>query len=323
MWIKYYHIFYYIMIYIFAVVPTAALPVCPHNNATAGNHMKSISITDIAAMQARGSLLLVDDPYPVEPKIRWGHGKPPHQALETLFRSCQQNYLPFLENIASLAPSFAKIPFDAPEDSPEPRWNNNWLPVLDGMSIYTALTKHAPRRFIEVGSGHSTKFAARAVRDHGLATRIFSIDPQPRSEVDSLCHRTLRHSLESLDIAFFDTVTADDILFVDCSHRALQNSDVTVFFLDILPILPAGCLIGIHDICLPMDYPPGWERRYYNEQYLLACVLLFGAAAFDILLPSYYLSSQPELHPALQPLQAVTTLQGRPPVGSIFWMRKK
>lgn len=285
--------------------------------------MGSIPIEDIAALQERGALLLVDDPYPVRPVARWGHGKPSHPLLEALFHSCREGYLPFLNDIASMASSFAAIPFDAPEDSPEPRWNNNWLPVLDGMSIYTALAVHAPRRFIEVGSGNSTKFAARAIRDHGLATRIFSIDPQPRSEIDGLCHRSLRFSLESLDCSFFRQVTADDIVFVDCSHRALQNSDVTVFFLEILPMLPAGCRIGIHDICLPMDYPPGWERRYYNEQYLLACVLLFGAAAFDILLPSYYVSTMPELGRPLQPLLDIPSLQGRPPVGSIFWMRKR
>ena len=42
----------------------------------------------------------------------------------------------------------------------------------------TALNR--PRRVIEVGSGNSTKFIRRAIRDHGLPTAIVSIDPQPR-----------------------------------------------------------------------------------------------------------------------------------------------
>jgi len=222
-----------------------------------------------------------------------------------------------------MASRFADIPFDAPEESLEPHWNNAWLPILDGMSIYAAVADYAPRRFIEVGSGNSTKFAARAIRDAGLSTPIFSIDPHPRSQIEQLCHRSLRFSLETMDISFFKHVTAQDIVFIDCSHRAQQNSDVTVFFLEILPLLPSGCLIGIHDICLPLDYPPGWEKRYYNEQYLLACVLLFGLDAFEIVLPSYYVSITPELNKSLDPLRDLPCLQGRPPVGSIFWMRKR
>ncbi|UZP66898.1 class I SAM-dependent methyltransferase [Desulfovibrio mangrovi] len=285
--------------------------------------MKSVPIERIAALQERGALLLVDDPYPIRPAARWGHGKPPHPFLDQLFATNRDSYTPFLKDIVSMRDCFSAIPFDAPEDSPEPRWNQPWLPILDGMSIYTALAVHAPKRFIEVGSGNSTKFAAKAISDHKLSTQIFSIDPQPRSEVDGLCHRALRFSLETLDLSFFNQVGEGDVVFVDCSHRALQNSDVTVFFLEVLPALPAGCYVGIHDICLPMDYPPGWESRYYSEQYLLACSLLFGSGAFEILLPSYYVSTTPDLSQALSPLQELPNLNGRPPVGSIFWMRKK
>ncbi len=284
--------------------------------------MNAIPLEDIVALQAQGRLLVLDDPYPFRPTQRWGHGKPPHALLERLFRSQALNYVPFLEDIASMAPEFQSIAFDAPETSLEPRWNNGWLPILDAMSIYTAVAVHAPRRFIEVGSGNSTKFAARAIRDHGLGTRIFSIDPCPRSEIDQLCHRSLRFSLETLDLSFFKHVTAEDIVFVDCSHRAMQNSDVTVFFLEVLPMLPPGCRIGIHDICLPWDYPPGWERRYYNEQYLLAAILLFGQSAFDILLPSYYASITPEVLQPLEHLRHIPNLRGQSPVGSIFWMQK-
>lgn len=285
--------------------------------------MNAIPLEDIISLQAQGRLLVVNDPYPVHLTQRWGHGKPPHALLERLFHDCRSDYASFLEDIVSMAPWFEAIPFEAPEDSLEPRWNNVWLPILDGMSIYTSIAVHAPRRFIEIGSGNSTKFASRAISDHGLATKIFSIDPYPRSGIDKLCHRALRFSLETLDISFFTHITAEDIVFIDCSHRALQNSDVTVFFLEVLPMLPSGCRIGIHDICLPLDYPPGWEKRYYNEQYLLACILLFGKSAFDILLPSYYISITPDMQHPLARLQQLPNLQGRPPVGSIFWMMKR
>jgi len=253
---------------------------------------------------------------------RWGHGKPPHAGLIRIFEAQKDNYASFLADIAAQTPRFETISRDAPEDSLEPRWNNAWLPALDGMSIYTMIATHGPRHFIEVGSGNSTKFAAKAIRDHALPTKIFSIDPCPRSGIDQLCHRSLRSSLEDMDLSFFDHVSAKDIVFVDCSHRALQNSDVTTFFLDILPRLPVGCRIGIHDICLPEDYPPGWEKRYYNEQYLLACLLLFSRDMFRILLPSMYVSITPGLLQLIIHLQDVAELRGRPLAGSIFWMQK-
>ncbi|EPR43682.1 hypothetical protein dsx2_2109 [Desulfovibrio sp. X2] len=286
--------------------------------------MKDLPLEKIAALQQRGALLFIDDPYPFQPTQRWGYGKPAHPELTSLLRAQHENYLSFLDMLVSLAPHFAAIPLDAPEESAEPRWNNTWLPILDGMSIYTTVATHKPRRFIEVGSGNSTKFAARAIRDHGLQTQIFSIDPTPRSEIDGLCHRSLRLSLETLDSSFFRQTTAEDVVFVDCSHRAMQNSDATVFFLEVLPKLPVGCRIGIHDIFLPWDYPPGWEKRYYNEQYLLACALLFGSGAFEVQLPSYYVSITPEFDAPLAPLRKLPWMQeGRPVMGGIFWMRKR
>ena len=43
----------------------------------------------------------------------------------------------------------------------------------------------------------------------------------------------------------------------------------------VLPTLPAGVLVHIHDIFLPDDYPAEWEWRGYNEQ-LAAAALLHG-----------------------------------------------
>ena len=72
------------------------------------------------------------------------------------------------------------------------------------------------------------------------------------------------------------------MLFIDSSHRSFTNSDVTAFYLDILPRLKSGVLIHIHDVFLPYDYPPEWSDRFYNEQYLLACVLLTRNPAYEI-----------------------------------------
>ena len=67
-----------------------------------------------------------------------------------------------------------------------------------------------------------------------------------------------------------------------------MNTDATVFFLDVLPRLPEGVLVGIDDVFLPWDYPPTWTERVYGEQYLLAALLLGGAAGWTVRFPGWW-----------------------------------
>ena len=161
-------------------------------------------------------------------------------------------------------------------------------------------------------------FARRAIVDHRLATRIVSIDPAPRAEVDAICDEVLRCPLEEMPLGFFEGVTASDMVFFDGSHRTLQNSDATVFFTEILPMLPVGTLVGAHDIALPFDYPAAWLNRWYSEQYLLACWLL-GGDCLRVELPVAYLSHSPSLHATLQPLWDDPGLSGAGTYGGAFW----
>lgn len=197
-----------------------------------------------------------------------------------------------LRGFRAYLPQFRRI---ARKEGPEvagrdPRWINGWFPALDAITLYGLLAMENPRLYVEVGSGNSTRFARRAIEDHGLRTKIVSIDPQPRAEIDAICDEVVRQRLEDLDPARFDELSREDLLFVDCSHRSFQGSDVTVFFLEFLPALPDGTIYGIHDIWLPKDYPPDWRERYYNEQYLLASYLFGGADGDRILLPNAFLS---------------------------------
>src|ERR1700733_3021445 len=102
------------------------------------------------------------------------------------------------------------------------------------------LVRSAPARYMEIGSGYSTRFARHAIQTVGLSTVIASLDPKPRAGIDALCDTVIRRRLEEADLAVFDQLEAGDILFFDGTHRALTNSDVTVFFLELLPRLKPG-----------------------------------------------------------------------------------
>jgi hypothetical protein len=69
--------------------------------------------------------------------------------------------------------------------------------------------------WIEVGSGDSTKFARRAIRDHGLRTSLTSVDPQPRASIDQLRDCVIRRPLEEVDTGLFEELQPGDFLFID------------------------------------------------------------------------------------------------------------
>lgn len=136
----------------------------------------------------------------------------------------------------------------------------------------------------------TTCFARQAIRGAKLNARVVSIDPQPRREVDAICDEVIRDGLETCDLGAFDRLQAGDILFFDGSHRSFMNSDVTVFFIDVLPRLQPGVVVHIHDINLPWDYPDSFRDWYWNEQYMLAIYLMMGRDKLNPLFPTTWVS---------------------------------
>jgi hypothetical protein len=178
-----------------------------------------------------------------------------------------------------------------------------------------------PKHFLEVGSGNSTKFARKAISDHRLDTKIISIDPHPRAEIDMLCDQVLREPVEAISLDIFDRLEAGDILYVDNSHRVFMNSDATVIFLDVIPRLRSGVFVEIHDVTLPYDYPSEWIDRHYSEQYLLAAYLLARGNRFEILLPNTFISYENELRDILTPLWQRAEMQNVETHGVSFWIQ--
>jgi hypothetical protein len=157
------------------------------------------------------------------------------------------------------------------EPPPAPRWDQDWFPRLDAAAAYAMVRTLEPRRIVEVGSGHSTRFMARAVADGGLDTRITAIDPQPRASLAGLDIDWIRTPVQR--VAAFPPLAAGDILFIDSSHQLKPGSDVEFLLSAVLPLLPPGVRVHFHDIFLPDGYPRGWEWRRYNEQAAVASLI--------------------------------------------------
>ncbi|MBA8880934.1 class I SAM-dependent methyltransferase [Phyllobacterium myrsinacearum] len=267
----------------------------------------------------------LDINFPPDFQPRYGYARDISKHILAIFSHHNPQMNKFVADLKKHRKCFSAIPLEADAKSLEPRWFNGWFPSLDCMTLYHLLAERNPATYVEIGSGNSTKFARRAIKDHHLRTRIISIDPEPRTEIDAIADEVIRSGVEFVDISLFSQLDADSVVFFDGSHRSFQNSDVTVFFIDILPELKAGIDVGVHDVLWPWDYPPTWVERYYNEQYMLGTYMLAFGRSFPLIFSCAHAARtfQPELAEVL-PEELFTALKEKSGYigGSGIWFKK-
>jgi predicted O-methyltransferase YrrM len=235
------------------------------------------------------------------------------QILE-LFKSKQLEFNDFLAKIAANADHLLRS-----KNSPDgPKWESRFISPLDGASIHTFVGAYRPPRIIEIGSGNSTHFMARAITDMGLSTRILCIDPMPRVDIETLPVEIERRVLNRSDLAQFSALSPGDLVFIDSSHIVQQGFDVDILFNIVFPVLKSGVLVHVHDIFLPFGYPPSWQSYRFNEQ--LALIGWITSGYFDVIFASHYVwrterDRLKELCPALD--------LASPKNGGSLWMVKR
>ena len=184
--------------------------------------------------------------------------------------------------------------YDYPEVGPDDAdlshfyTQNSQFSWLDSRALFAFLRSWQPARIVEVGSGYSSLLIADVNRRFlGGRTRIECVEPYPRPFLrrTDLGLSLIEKRVQEIPLAFFESLDANDLLFIDSSHVSKTGSDVNYLYLQILPRLKRGVKIHIHDIFLPAEYPKDWvitENRSWNEQYLLHA-LLMGSNMFKIL----------------------------------------
>lgn len=251
---------------------------------------------------------------------RYKAASPPPTAPypEGAFRAAEPAMLEALEAIARFEdvwPTFAGRP-----EPPTPRFDQDWFPGLDAALLYALTRTRRPSRIVEVGSGHSTRFAARAIADEGLATVIDAIDPAPRADILGLAPTVRLHqtTAQSAPSTLFEALAPGDFLFIDSSHVLMPGSDVDILFNRILPTLPAGVFVHIHDIFLPDPYPADWEWRGYNEQN--AAATLIAGGGYRIVAASGYMATR---MPATDPVVAMLPPSPEGARPASLWLEKR
>jgi len=235
---------------------------------------------------------------------------------------------------AALEPAFGAAPLEAglrmlegfapellafgAEPPPAPRWAQDWFPGLDGAAAYALVRTLKPRRIVEVGTGHSTRFMARALRDGALDGRIVCIDPAPRAKLLDLPVEWRRATLREAGLADFAALAPGDVAFFDSSHVLMPGTDVDDALNRVLPGLPAGVVVHFHDVFLPDDYPIEWGWRGYNEQQGVAPLLTGGG--WEILWASRWVRTRMAERLAAGPLAALPVPAGA--WEASLWLRK-
>jgi hypothetical protein len=166
-------------------------------------------------------------------------------------------------------------------------------------ATHCLIREHRPSRVVEIGSGNSSLVIAAALARNGAPSDYTIVDPYPgpivRGGLPGVT-RVLAQRVELLDPAFFDSLSAGDVLFVDSGHTVRTGGDVNFLILDVLPRLAPGVLVHFHDIPMPDEYPRAYFtnpkfRVFWTESYLLQAFLAFNAA-YDVLFAMAWLMGE-------------------------------
>ncbi|MFZ5791375.1 MAG: class I SAM-dependent methyltransferase [Pseudomonadota bacterium] len=230
----------------------------------------ALGLPTVLGLARRGFFI----PYRYAGMLEGRRGRDTHPVAAALLAAEQDAFAAALDALADFTAAFAAIAADRKPGAP--RFDQDWFPRLDAAMAYAMVRQRRPRRLVEIGSGHSTRFFARAVADGGLDTVITAIDANPRADISRLPITVLRELVPRCGFGPFEILERGDLLSIDASHILMPGTDVDFMLCTVLPRLPAGAVVQIHDIFLPDGYPAEWAWRGYNEQLGIAALVAGG-----------------------------------------------
>ncbi len=142
---------------------------------------------------------------------------------------------------------------------------------IESQVVHCIVRALAPPRIVEIGSGASTAGMLHAAslneREGRTPSRITCIEPFPKPALRALADVThVEQRCQTVPSAVFAQLQSGDLLFIDSSHAVKVGSELMRIYLDVIPRLPSGVVIHIHDVCLPYLYPPTALLDYFGWQ---------------------------------------------------------
>jgi len=166
--------------------------------------------------------------------------------------------------------------------------HNGYYPTPDAEIYASMILDHKPVHILEIGGGYSTLIARKIISEANINCSIGVIDPYPRTDIAHAANKVVKKYVE--DVSFQEmNITKDTLLFIDSSHICRSSGDIPYLYCNILPALPSGVLLHVHDVFLPYDYPLIYKKWLYNEQYILQGMLSYSQR-YEILFSTHYLT---------------------------------
>jgi hypothetical protein len=210
-------------------------------------------------------------------------------------------------------------------------WLINGTYMAVDAHVYYGLIRHfRPRRIIEIGAGRSTLVAGEACRrnnqEAGATSELLCVEPYPTAIVSeglSDVATVIVSRVELVDLDLFETLGANDMLFIDSSHVLREGGDVQFLYCEVLPRLNPGVLVHVHDVSLPKPYPSVYFEYgfFWNEQYVLQAFLTNNRKAQVLWPGNYLMCHEPERMHAAFPEIAVMRQHFPSSEPSAFWFR--
>lgn len=166
--------------------------------------------------------------------------------------------------------------------------HNGWYPTPDAEIYASMIYDFRPDQIVEVGSGFSTLIARRALKYAGLEAPLRVIDPAPRTDIEQAADSVVYARVEEARLERMG-LTGRSMLFIDSSHITRVRGDVPYLYCEVLPKLPAGTVVHVHDIFIPYDYPSTYDHLAWTEQYVLHA-LLADSNRYQTLMATQFLS---------------------------------
>lgn len=225
----------------------------------------------------------------------------------------------------SYADELRAIPMTS-DDQLEYCYQNGMFGAGDSEYFYNFIRHFKPKRIVEVGAGHSTLLARRAIEenlnnDPAYKCEHIVIEPFENPWLEKLDVQVIRAQLQECELSIFENLQANDILFFDTSHVIRPQGEVLFLMFSVLGRLNDGVLIHFHDIRTPKDYIERWvleEQRLWTEQYFIEAFLVDNPKYEVIGAVHYMWRHYPEAVGDKCPILATMPLKNP---GS-FWIRR-
>lgn len=223
-------------------------------------------------------------------------------SLEGVKLNIEEN-ITFLETVClPFQQEYFSIPKEKTNNSSQYYLNNGSFGYVSGQVHYSIIRYFKPKKIIEVGSGYSTLISLEALKknnEEGASFEFFAIEPYPPKYLkDSVGVNIVKKKVEEMDVQFFQTLSENDLLFIDSSHTVKVGGDVNFLILEVLPKLKKGVIVHIHDIQFPYEYFKSYileQHLFWQEQYLIQAFLMYNNSFKVLWCASYMHHKYPEL----------------------------